>query len=478
MSRRQVVAVSVLLFAAVAAFAQADQALATLDNMQNAFRFVARKVMPSVVEIDVVDVVKQPAQRVNPFFFFFGPRGQGNTPPGQEQPQEQGQDQEFRREGLGSGVIVRKDGSKVYVLTNDHVVGEADEIRVNLNDGRKFDAKLVGRDPRRDMALVSFESREPVPVADLGDSDRIQVGDWAIAVGNPLGFESTVTAGIISAIGRQSGPGMQGNFNEYIQTDAAINQGNSGGALANIRGEVIGMNTWIASPSGGSVGLGFAIPINSAKKVVEDFISKGRVDYGWLGINVGDIPDEMADDLGVKGKQGGFVFSVFDESPAQKGGILPGDFVTRIDGEDIRSTNHLLRVVGGLTPGKRVRFDAVRYGRPVTINVTIVARDDEQKIEARQKAVWPGLSVLRITDRIRDQLKLGRGTGELVISAVSEGSPAAIAGFRPGDIVRAVNNSDVKNVIDFYRALNESRGREVTFQIYREGTRVVLGLVR
>ncbi len=473
MNRVRSVAVSVLLLAAVAAFAQADQAIVALDNMQNAFRFVARKVMPSVVEIDVVDVVKTPAQRVNPFFFFFGPRG-GDSQPEQGQPEER----EFRREGMGSGVIVRRDSGRVYVLTNDHVVGEADEIKINLTDGRKFDAKIVGRDPRRDLALVSFETRETVPVADLGDSDRIQVGDWAIAVGNPLGFESTVTAGIISAIGRQSGPGIQGGFNEYIQTDAAINQGNSGGALANIRGEVIGINTWIASPSGGSVGLGFAIPINSAKKVLDDFISKGRVEYGWLGINVGDIPDEMAEDLRVKGRQGGFVYSVFDESPAQKGGILPGDFVTAIDGEAIRNTNHLLRVVGELTPGKRVRFDLIRYGRPMTVTVSIAARDDEAKIEARQKAVWPGLSVMRITDRIRDQLKLGRGSGELVISAVSEGSPAAIAGFRPGDIVRTVNNEDVKNVMEFYRALNESRGREVTFQIYREGTRVVLGLVR
>jgi Do/DeqQ family serine protease len=472
MNRRRAV-VLVLLLTALAAYAQADRAMATLENMQNAFRYVAKKVLPSVVEIDVVDVVKQPAQRVNPFFFFFGPRGQGDNP-GEAQPQ----DQEFRREGLGSGVIVRKDGIKVYVLTNDHVVGDAEQIRINLNDGRKFDAKLVGRDPRRDMALVSFESRDPVPVADLGDSNRIEVGDWAVAVGNPLGFESTVTVGIISAIGRQAAPGMQGGFNEYIQTDAAINQGNSGGALANIRGEVIGINSWIASPSGGNVGLGFAIPINSAKKVVDDFINKGRVEYGWLGINVGDIPDEMADDLKVKGREGGFVYSVFQDSPADKAGILPGDFVTSIDGEQIRNTNHLLRVVGGLPPGRRVRFDLIRYSRPMTITVTIAAREDDQKIEARQRAVWPGLSVMRITDRIRDQLRLSRGVGDLVVSNVSDGSPAGIAGFRPGDIVRAVNNQDVRNVMDFYRALNETRGREVNFQIYREGTRITLGLVR
>jgi len=474
MNRKHVIVFGALLLAAVGAFAQADQALVTLENMQNAFRSVAKRVLPSVVEIDVVDVVKQPAQRVNPFFFFFGPRGPEQSPPGQAQPQ----DQEFRREGLGSGVIVRRDGSKFYVLTNDHVVGQADEIRINLNDGRKFDAKLVGRDPRRDMALVSFESREAVPVADLGDSDRIQVGDWALAVGNPLGFESTVTVGIISAVGRQPGPGVQGGFNEYIQTDAAINQGNSGGALANIRGEVIGINSWIASPSGGNVGLGFAIPINAAKKVVDDFISKGRVEYGWLGINVGDISDDAADDLKVKGRQGGFVYSVFEDSPAQKGGILPGDFVTTIEGEAIRNTNHLLRVVGGLAPGKRVRFDLIRYGRPTTINVTIAARDEEQKIEARQKSVWPGLSVTRITDRIRDQLKLNRGMGELVVSNVADGSPAAIAGFRPGDIVKAVNNEDLKSVMDFYRVLNETRGKEASFQIFREGTRVTLGLTR
>ena len=212
--------------------------------------------------------------------------------------------------------------------------------------------------------------------------------------------------------------------------------------------------------------------------MVDDFINKGRVEYGWLGINVGDIPDEMADDLKVKGRQGGFVYSVFADSPAQKGGILPGDFVTNIDAEAIRNTNHLLRVVGGLAPGKRVRFDVIRYGKPVTVTVTIAARDDEQKIEARQKAVWPGVSVMRITDRIRDQLKLNRGMGDLVVSNVADGSPAAIAGFRPGDIVKAINNDDVRNVVDFYRALNETRGKEVSFQIYREGTRISLGLSR
>ncbi|MDR3200528.1 MAG: trypsin-like peptidase domain-containing protein, partial [Spirochaetales bacterium] len=224
---------------------------AALEGFQNSLRKIAQKTLPVVVEVNVVQVVKQQIPSFSfgsPFEFFFGK-------PKEDEPKNR--EREFRQPGLGSGVIIRKNGEKVYVLTNNHVAGEANEISVKLNDGREYEAKLLGADSRRDLALLVFETKDAVPVAALGDSDKVQVGDWALALGNPLGFESTITFGIVSAVGRRPMPGMEvGNFTDYIQTDASINRGNSGGALVNSRGEVIGINTWIASQSGGSVGLG------------------------------------------------------------------------------------------------------------------------------------------------------------------------------------------------------------------------------
>ncbi|MEW5814884.1 MAG: trypsin-like peptidase domain-containing protein, partial [Spirochaetota bacterium] len=264
-----------------------SQTTVSPEVLQNSFREIAAKVLPVVVEVDVVDVLKQNApQFSSPFDFFFSPRQDENQNP---------QEREYKRYGLGSGVMIRKIGDKVYVLTNNHVVGQAEEIKVKLEDRRQFKAKIVGKDEKKDLALIVFETKENVPIAEMGDSSRLKVGDWVLAVGNPLGFESTVTAGIVSAVGRKSQLGSDvATFTDYIQTDAAINQGNSGGALVNLAGQVVGLNTWIASPSGGSIGIGFAIPINNAKKAIEDFISQGRIEYGWLGINIGDAAPETA----------------------------------------------------------------------------------------------------------------------------------------------------------------------------------------
>ena len=248
----------VALAAPSAVLAQSDSdAMSIVKAYQQVFRDTAQKVLPSVVEVETVETVRVPqGGMTSPFEFFFGrpdPRG-GN----------QGNEREFEQRGLGSGIIVRRDGDKVYVLTNNHVAGDADKINLTLNDGRTFQGDLVGTDPNKDLALVVFETEETVPVAEMGDSDTVQVGDLVMAVGNPLGFESTVTSGMVSAIGRQV-PERTGLpiLTDYIQTDAAINRGNSGGPLVNLDGEVIGINTWIASQSGGSIGLGFSIPINT-----------------------------------------------------------------------------------------------------------------------------------------------------------------------------------------------------------------------
>ncbi len=451
--------------------------LGTLETYQTALRKVAQKVLPVVVEIDVVEVVKQPVPVFdffgNPFEFFFGPQDRDRRTP-RTQPQER----EFRKQGLGSGVIVRKNGKTVYVLTNNHVAGNASEIKVTLYDGRQFDAKLVGTDARKDLALVSFETTETVPVAELGDSDKVQVGDFAIAVGNPLGFESTVTFGIVSAVGRKAKPGMDvGSFTDYIQTDAAINPGNSGGALANIYGQVIGINTWIASQSGGSIGLGFAIPINNAKKVIEDIITKGSVEYGWLGVNSGDPSKELRDSLGIKTSNGAFVFDVFLGSPADKAGIQPGDLIIRVGNSEVKNSNDLVRLVGNLTPGKTTEFQLIRFGETRTVTVRMEARKPESELDKVTRRAWPGFSAVELTERIRKNLNLSADAGKVIVGNVTSGSPADSAGLRTGDIIREINGKKINSVADFYREINTNQ-KEFMIRINRSGNDFLIGLVR
>jgi Do/DeqQ family serine protease len=444
--------------------------LRTLQSLQDAFRSVAANVLPTVVEIDVVDVVKQPVPSFNnPFEFFFGPRGENPQAP---------EEREFRQQGLGSGVIVRHTGSKVYVLTNNHVAGEAEEISVKLNDGRQFTAKLVGADPNRDLALVMFETQEQVPVAQLGDSDALQVGDWVLAVGSPLGFDSTVTAGIVSAIGRHSMPGMGGGFTDYIQTDAAINQGNSGGALVNIYGQVVGINTWIASPSGGNVGLGFSIPANNAKKAIDDFITKGKIEYGWLGVSMGSLSPLAVQELKLDGSGGAFVYGVFKGSPADKAGVLPGDFITEVNGEGLRDTSELLLRIGNLEPGKKVEIGVIRYGQSLQLTVKIATREAERDLSTRSGKLWPGFSVVPMTEDIRTKLNLSKSSGSLVIGAVEQGGFADIAGLKTGDIVSKVNGQEVKTLLDFYKSFNSGKTKEILFAIERQDTELIIGLIR
>ncbi len=461
------IALVALLAAPGLLFAQAPNAL---QSMQSAFRQVAQRVLPEVVEIDVTEVVRQKLPQLQlPFDWFFG------------QPQPNGGDRSFRQSGLGSGIIVRRAGDMVYVLTNNHVVKDAADISVKMNDGRIFKARVVGKDPRKDVALVSFETRDAVSLADLGDSNSLEVGDIVFAVGNPLGFTSSVTMGIVSALGRRAPTGDVATYTDYIQTDAPINQGNSGGALVNIRGQVIGMNTWIAAPSGGNVGLGFAIPINNARQAIDDFISTGKVEYGWLGVQIGDIQDSgpslaVAKDLKLEGMKGAFVWNLYRGSPADKGGLLPGDFVTKVNGRGIRDSSELTQIIGALHAGDSQEFTVMRYGGQLALKITIGRRDDQDRV-AQPKNLWPGLTALPLTNEVRQDQNIPPGVRGVIVGDLADPSaPAAIAGIQAGDVIKAINGKSVSTMLDYYRALNEASRRTVSFAILRGGNDLTIGL--
>lgn len=458
------------------AFAQDEsksiEGIEALESIQYSFRKVAEKVLPVVVEINVVDIVTQDMPSFDsPWDFFFGPENKDD-----EDDEDEPRQREYRQQGLGSGVIVKQTGKQVYVLTNNHVVGEAEEISVTLYKGKEYTAKLVGKDERKDLALVVFEESTKVPVADLGDSDVVSVGDWALAIGNPLGYSYTVTAGIISAIGRRGGPGE--NISDFLQTDAAINQGNSGGALVNIRGQVIGINTWIASRTGLYSGYGFAIPINNSIQAIEDFIKYGKVEYGWLGVQITDAVDEVMDDLGLTGIEGSFVSQVFKDSPADKSGVLPGDYITQVNDTKVIDTDHLLRIIAEIPGGKTSDFKIIRLGETMTLKVKLGIRPEEKKIAAQNKNLWPGMSIVPLTEDIKEKLEIDAGTNGVIIAYILDDTPADIAGFQDYDIIKKVNNTAIKSLKDFYKALNDKSKKELDFYFERKGVDLKIGLIR
>jgi Do/DeqQ family serine protease len=440
--------------------------LAVAESIQNVFRAVSDKVVPSVVELKTVSVRKQetPSFPGIPFEFFFGPQDRG------------GSEREFRSQGLGSGILVRKSGDTYYVITNNHVVSDSngnpvDEIKVVAGEEPKeYDAAIVGRNARRDLALVKFDAKEKYPLAVLGDSDAVRVGDWAIAVGNPLGFEHSVTMGIVSAVGRTGGPGN--NINDFIQTDASINQGNSGGALVNIRGEIIGINMWIASSSGGgSMGLGFAIPINNAKSVIDEFIASGEVSDGWLGVSLVDVDADMLKAMGLEGQQGALVSGVFLDSPAAKGGIAPGDFITAADGKEMRNSGQLTRTVAYLKAGEKHVFTVRRGNQSLDLTVTVAVRTND--VAAENNKLWPGLFVMPLDDTVKKELQIDEKiTKGLVVIQVVDKGPSAVIGLQRKDIIVALNGEAVNSLADFYRVLREKASKELWFDVQRGDTKL------
>ncbi|MBN2652848.1 MAG: trypsin-like peptidase domain-containing protein, partial [Spirochaetales bacterium] len=374
-----------------------------IEDLQFSLREVSSSILPSVVQLDVTDVTTLKLRKNKipfPFDFFFQEESDGDS----EDESDEQESREFRRQGLGSGAIVKHENNKYYVLTNEHVVGEAEEIKVILHDKREYDAEIVGVDKRKDLALVVFETKEKnIQVATLGDSGKLSVGDFVLAVGSPMGFTSSVTFGIVSAIGRQ---GPAGNISDFIQTDASINQGNSGGPLVDMNGNIVGINTWIASRTGQNSGLGFAIPINNAKQAINDFINKGSVEYGWLGVAISDIPEEIGDALGYSYDEGAFVNNVYLNSPADKAGISAGTIITEVDGEAIKDSSQLVRVVASLVPGKDYKFVVFKDGKILSKVVNIAIRESEADILQKNSNLWPGINLLPISKDLAKKLNL------------------------------------------------------------------------
>lgn len=350
----------------------------------------------------------------------------------------------FKEKSLGSGFIISNEG---YILTNNHVVAGADEIKVKLSDGREFKGEVKGNDEKLDIALIKIEAKDQLPLAQLGDSDAVDVGEWVMAIGNPFGLGQTVTAGIISATGRVIGSGP---YDDFIQTDASINPGNSGGPLFNSRGEVIGINAAIVA---GGQGIGFAIPINMAKAVLPQLESAGKVTRGWLGVTIQPITPELAKAFGLNTAQGALVAEVTKGSPAEKGGLQSGDIITAFNGKEIHEMNELPRLVAATPVGKTVTVTIFRKGSAEQKNVTILKLEEGgstlpvSKVEERL-----GIVVRDMTEELAARLRLKESSGVVVIQT-TPGSSAEEAGIVAGDIIREINGLSVKNLRDYQKAM-------------------------
>jgi serine protease Do len=415
--------------------------LEALRRIGQGFSQVVKEVSPSVVNVRVSKEVKmkQPPGGGSPFDFF------GESPFGKFFEWPEGED--FLQQGSGSGVIVSKDG---YILTNNHVIEGADEITVVYGEGDRYDAKVVGTDPRTDLAVIKIEGKE-FPAAKLGDSDKIEVGEWVLAVGNPFELQNTVTAGIISARGR-SNVGLA-EYEDFVQTDAAINPGNSGGPLVNLNGEVVGINTAIATQTGGNMGIGFAIPINMAKKVMAELIKTGKVTRGWLGVYIQPVTPELKNQFKLKSTDGAIVADVNGGGPAEKAGLKRGDVIVEYQGEKIEDTNHLRNLVAATEVGATADVKVIRDGREKTVKVKIGELPEKEGAIGRQFGEGPerdvGFSVGNLTPSVRKQLGLPDNQEGVVVRDVKKTSDAFLKGLREGDVILEVNRVPVSGVGEF-----------------------------
>jgi len=434
----------------------ADQDIA--KSLNNVFTHIAQQVNPSVVTIFTDQVIKprgrgQAPFAMDPFRQFFGEDfwrnfGLPDVPRGEQ-----------HLRGMGSGVIVSADG---YILTNNHVVKNADKIKVMLMGGKKVDAKVVGTDPKTDVAVIKIKEKN-LPVIKLGDSDKLRVGEWVVAIGSPLSenLAHTVTAGIVSAKGR-SNVGLAA-YEDFIQTDAAINPGNSGGALCNLNGELIGINTAIATETGGFQGIGFAVPINMARQVMDALIKHGKVVRGWLGVVIQNVNESLAKGLGLNVSEGVVISDVTPDSPAERAGLKVQDVILKFDGKNVKDTNFLSREVAAHAPGSKVTLTIYRDGKEMEIEVTLgELPQEEQATPAMKRNIYDklGFKVETLTERMASQLGFDPNAKGVVVTEISQGSNAFAAGLRQGMLITQVNKKRVANAKEFARAISGIKSGE------------------
>jgi len=450
-----------------------DTGLESLRETGKAFRSVARDVSPAVVFIQVEKEVQVRSRdsRTNPFegspfgeeFFrrFFGEPPRGEAPDRQQR----------RTTGQGSGFLISADG---YIMTNNHVVGDADKITVQFQDGREFEAELVGADPPTDVALIRIDAKEELPFIKLGDSDRLEVGDWVLAFGNPFGLSHTMTAGIVSAKGR-SGIGLT-DYENFIQTDAAINPGNSGGPLVNLDGEAIGMNTAIFSRSGGYMGIGFAIPINMAKNIYLQLAEHGKVTRGRIGVYIQDLTRELAESFEIDQRQGILVSQVMEGSAAEKGGLKQGDVILKLNGATVDNVAAFRNQVALTRPGTTIELEILRKGKVRKHKIVVDAMEVETAASAPAPAAEAGtdslpqigLRLQKLTPELAEQFGYQHNRGVLV-AAVESGSVAARAGIEAGALIEEVNRVDVNDPKEVVSLVEKSK-RDTVLLLVRQGS--------
>ena len=440
--------VGMLLVGSFAVAKEDDNGLEVLRRTSKAFSDVAKRTIPAVVSVRVSQDIEgqRPQMYKHPFEEFFGI-------PGERTPQPK------KQMGQGSGFIISADG---YILTNNHVVGKADNIFVKLSSGKEYEAELVGTDPKSDVAVIKI-SGDDFPVIELGDSDQLDIGEWAIAIGNPLGLEATLTVGVISAKGRSDLNITGGGYESFIQTDAAINMGNSGGPLLNLDGQAIGLNTAIFSQSGGSIGIGFAIPINIAKNIKDQLVSSGKVVRGYLGIYMDpkNISDELADLFGLRNTDGVIITGIAVDSPAEKAGLKENDVIVELNGRKVRNFLKFRNSIALLAPETEIELTIVRDDEKKKVGVVIGQIPDEEFALGVSRIADKdfGVEVEELTEELAGEYGYRMGKG-VIIARVKANSPAAEVGLRPGLLVMSVGKQIVNSVEEFNLAYKNRRDKD------------------
>ena len=442
-----------------------------ITQTEQTFVEISKSVTPSVVNISTTRVVKGGEE--TPTFPFDDPLFRRFF--GEEPSRRPGVPRERKEQSLGSGVIVDPSG---LIITNNHVVSKADEIKVLLGDKREFKGKVVGSDPKSDLALIRIDAKD-LPSVTWGDSSKLQVGEYVLAIGNPFGLNQTVTMGIVSAVGRAN-VGIT-DYEDFIQTDAAINPGNSGGALVNTHGEVVGVNTAIFTQSGGYMGIGFAVPSNMVKSVMESLIKSGKVIRGWLGVSIQEVTPQLAKEFGLKEARGALIGDVLPGSPAEKAGFQRGDVIIEFMGQDIANSTHLRNLVARTPVGAKGKVKVVRDKKEKEMEVTIdeqpkeIARGGPEEEGEKMSTALSGFEVRNLTPELAQQLGLGRGEKGVVVFKVEPGSAADEAGLLRGDLIMEINRKPVRNMDDYEEAASKIKKEEVILLlINRQGKTLFL----